>query len=121
MFGRLKAAVDARIQEEIARAQNPSSLAPTTSSTGTVRSRSATRRDTDRDGDDLTLFDSDLSGTGTPARSGTPAQDEEGKALRDGGSSNGIPGDLPTEVRAKLRKLEKLEKRYLGGCISSPR
>ncbi len=77
-----------------------------------------------------------------PSRAGTPAIGEEktaamaeGNATRDAralGENSEKVGEkaveappkapeLPTEVRTKLRKLEKLESKYQGGFVCSPR
>lgn len=117
MFNRLKAAVDSKIQEELERARNPGVVrkpsGPSAAAAGNARANALGKEKETTGGDEDGEFDSGPStAAGTPARTGTPNPDGEKKERKEEGPIN--VADLPTEVRVKLRKLEKYEKRYAG-------
>ncbi|TVY55000.1 Golgin IMH1 [Lachnellula cervina] len=139
MFQRLKQAVDTRIAEEQARAQNstPVSLGRSNSTarrtdSPSARSRKLKPKDSDGTparGPDPSEFETafvveddseEPSGASTPVTMDEKAHLLAGGTapLEAGGSGDGsergtaTPPILPTEVRTKLRKLEKLESKY---------
>ncbi|TVY45745.1 Golgin [Lachnellula occidentalis] len=128
MFQRLKQAVDTRIAEEQARAQNSTPAARSNSTARRTDSPSARpRKAKPKDSDGTPTRGPDPSEFETafvieddfeePSRTSTSVMMDE-KGLEAGGSGDGSergsanPPVLPTEVRTKLRKLEKLESKY---------
>lgn len=128
---RLKGAIDSRIAEEQAKIKAaPASPARSASTAKRTRPKPKVEDDGSRGPDPSTFVIEDESEP--PSRIGTPAPTEggkketataesaapktmaEGAAERNGDAPSGAVVELPPEVKAKLRKLEKLEFRYQG-------
>jgi len=141
MFSRLKGALDSLEESARSTRQNlatpPPPQPPLNRSGSTNRTRDGSRarnaasivKDRERDPGD---FESDF-GDGPNSRPSTPAQNQEGTDKEKSGGITSTEtnekngqldekpkptmvenGELPAEVKTKLRKLEKMETKYTG-------
>ena len=146
---RIKGAIDQTIAQEQARQRLAQSSPSRSGSRSNSRNLSPSRRTARArppgtaetptgKGPDPAAFEPDfVIDDEEPSRSATPTPNAEGKTT--GGSAEAAgstanmalqpsgeddpqrrSGELPTEVRVRLRKMDKLESRYQGGCTSRP-